>query len=77
MPTMKKEYLNIYDKTPRDLFTKSHKDLVIQGEKWTEEIANSCSFVAALVATIIFVATFIAPSGNDQTKGMKSYLCSL
>ena len=71
---MKKEYLNKDNKTPRDLFTENHKDLVKEGEKWTKGNAGSCGVVAALVATITFAAAFTVPGGNDQTKGYPIFL---
>nr|XP_029151621.1 ankyrin repeat-containing protein NPR4-like [Arachis hypogaea] len=74
IPHMKKEYLNRENKTPRDLFTENHRELLKQGEKWTKANAGSCSVVAALVATITFAAAFTVPGGNDQIKGYPIFL---
>ncbi|RYR37703.1 hypothetical protein Ahy_A09g042581 [Arachis hypogaea] len=74
IPHMKKEYLNRENKTPRDLFTENHRELLKQGEKWTKANAGSCSVVAALVATITFAAAFTVPGGNDQNKGYPIFL---
>nr|XP_029144886.1 uncharacterized protein LOC112711573 [Arachis hypogaea] len=69
-----KQQLNKDNLTPRELFTKEHKELVKEGEKWTKGTAGSCGVVAALVATITFAAAFTIPGGNDQRKGYPIFL---
>ncbi|KAL4288392.1 hypothetical protein AHAS_Ahas19G0281600 [Arachis hypogaea] len=69
-----KQQLNNDNLTPRELFTKEHKELVKEGEKWTKGTAGSCGVVAALVATITFAAAFTVPDGNDQIKGYPIFL---
>ncbi|XP_016486409.1 uncharacterized protein LOC107806705 isoform X2 [Nicotiana tabacum] len=59
---------NSYGKTPKMVFTEEHKELVKEGEKWMKETANSCTFVAALTATVGFAAAITVPGGN-QSKG--------
>ncbi|KAD7479070.1 hypothetical protein E3N88_02206 [Mikania micrantha] len=56
--------------TPRELFTKEHKELVTQGEKWMKETASQCIVVGALIATIVFAATFTVPGGYNQNNGI-------
>lgn len=51
--------------TPRELFTKEHKQLLKDGEEHMKNIANSCMLVATLIATIVFVVLFTMLKGND------------
>ncbi|KAK0604606.1 hypothetical protein LWI29_017403 [Acer saccharum] len=69
-----KEMVNMQHKTPRALFSEKHKDLVEKGEKWMKETAESCTVVAALVATIMFSAAFTVPGGYDEHTGIPIYL---
>ncbi|KAL5752084.1 hypothetical protein ACOSP7_022263 [Xanthoceras sorbifolium] len=69
-----KEMVNIQHRTPRNLFSEQHKALVEKGEKWMKETAESCSVVAALVATIMFSAAFTVPGGYDEYTGIPLYL---
>ncbi|KAJ9177786.1 hypothetical protein P3X46_012959 [Hevea brasiliensis] len=61
-----RDMVNIYHKTPRALFSETHKRLVEEGEEWMKNTAESCTVVAALIATIMFSAIFTAPGGYDQ-----------
>ncbi|KAM2653224.1 hypothetical protein EV2_024888 [Malus domestica] len=61
------EVINKTDEmTPRELFTKVHKDLVKEGEKAMKDTATSCTVVGALIVTIMFAAAFTVPGGNKQ-----------
>ena len=51
--------------TPRELFTKNHKDLVVAGEKWMKDTASACAIVGPLIITIMFAAAFQLPGGNE------------
>ncbi|XP_031262166.1 ankyrin repeat-containing protein ITN1-like [Pistacia vera] len=59
---------NSFNKTPREVFTEEHKDLVKEGEKWMKGTASSCTLVAALIITVVFAAAFTLPGGinNDS-----------
>ncbi|KAK1418559.1 hypothetical protein QVD17_27704 [Tagetes erecta] len=66
--------LNIIQKnwigeTPQMVFTREHKDLVVDGEKWMKETAQSYTITAALITTIVFAAAITVPGGNLQDKG--------
>ncbi|XP_059635949.1 uncharacterized protein LOC132278153 [Cornus florida] len=56
---------NSAKKTPAMIFSEEHKNLVIEGEKWTKDTANSCTIAAALIATIVFAAAISGPGGNN------------
>nr|XP_023888257.1 ankyrin repeat-containing protein NPR4-like isoform X3 [Quercus suber] len=66
--------LNDEDLTPRQLFTKNHKDMMGKGEKWMKDTASSCTVVGALIITIMFAAAFTVPGGNDQNNGFPIFL---
>ncbi|XP_031269069.1 protein ACCELERATED CELL DEATH 6-like isoform X2 [Pistacia vera] len=68
------EQKNWSNKTPRQVFTESHKNLVKEGEKWMKETASSCTVIAALIITVVFAAAFTVPGGNDSTKGTPIFL---
>ncbi|KAI3913898.1 hypothetical protein MKW92_051683 [Papaver armeniacum] len=48
-----KELENQDRRTPRDVFTSEHKDLMEKGEKWMKDTAQSCMVVATLIATVV------------------------
>ncbi|KAJ0007957.1 hypothetical protein Pint_29094 [Pistacia integerrima] len=60
------EQRNGSNKTPKEVFTKEHKKLVKEGEKWMKETASSCIVAAALIITVVFAAAFTLPGGNDN-----------
>ncbi|KAI7737385.1 hypothetical protein M8C21_004343, partial [Ambrosia artemisiifolia] len=70
IPPSYRERKNKDGLTPHELFTKEHKDLLAQGEKWMKETASQCMVVAALIATIVFAAAFTVPGGYNQTSGI-------
>lgn len=58
-----------YRLTPRELFTKEHKDLRKDGEEWMKHTAHSCMLVATLIATVVFNAAFTVPGGSNSNTG--------
>ncbi|CAN6571545.1 unnamed protein product [Malus baccata var. baccata] len=70
------EVINKTDEmTPRELFTKGHKDLVKEGEREMKDTATtSCAVVGALIVTITFAAAFTIPGGNKQDTGLPIFL---
>ncbi|XP_017237648.1 uncharacterized protein LOC108210758 isoform X2 [Daucus carota subsp. sativus] len=64
-----REKKNRQGKTPHELFTHQHSDLMEKGESWMKETASQCMVVAALIATIMFAAAFTLPGGNNQDSG--------
>ncbi|XP_048435252.1 ankyrin repeat-containing protein NPR4-like [Pyrus x bretschneideri] len=59
--------------TPRELFTKSHRGLLKEGEKWMKATATSCTVVSALIITIMFAAIITIPGGNKDT-GLPAFI---
>ena len=70
------ESTNEDGRTPRKLFTATHKELVDKGEKWMKETATSCTVVGALIITIMFAAAITIPGGNDSNTGLPLFLNS-
>ncbi|KAM0068859.1 putative PGG domain-containing protein [Helianthus debilis subsp. tardiflorus] len=54
--------------TPYELFTKEHKDLVDQGEKWLRDMANHCMVIDCLITAMVFAAAYTFPGGYRQTE---------
>ncbi|KAK4730523.1 hypothetical protein R3W88_023511 [Solanum pinnatisectum] len=67
---------NLDEKTPRELFTEEHKQLLKDGEKWMKDTANSCMLVASLIATMVFAVGFTVPGGNNSNNGIPILLDS-
>ncbi|KAH7848551.1 hypothetical protein Vadar_004294 [Vaccinium darrowii] len=65
---------NIKNKTPQDVFTETHKDLVEKGEKWMKDTASSCTIVAALIVTVVFAAAITVPGGSNNNNGLPIFL---
>ncbi|GJV15297.1 ankyrin repeat-containing domain, PGG domain protein [Tanacetum coccineum] len=61
---------NSDDETPEMVFTREHKDLVIEGENWIKKTSESYTITAALIITIVFAAAITVPGGNNQESGM-------
>ncbi|XP_051120807.1 uncharacterized protein LOC127244363 [Andrographis paniculata] len=56
--------------TPRHIFTKDHEGLVRDGGEWLTNTSQSCSVVAALIATVAFATSATVPGGVDQESGV-------
>ncbi|MED6165913.1 hypothetical protein PIB30_104124 [Stylosanthes scabra] len=74
VPAKCKEAKNADGKKPRELFTKTHEELVKDGEKWARDIASSFTLVGTLIITMMFAAAFTVPGGNDQNTGIPIFL---
>ncbi|GKE91245.1 ankyrin repeat-containing protein, partial [Tanacetum coccineum] len=61
VPSLSRKTMNNDGKTPQELFTEMHTDLVSRGEKWMKDTAAQCMVVATLIATIVFAAVFTLP----------------
>ncbi|KAJ6416351.1 hypothetical protein OIU84_002241 [Salix udensis] len=62
-------------KTADDLFKESHKEQLENAQKWIKETTQSCSTVAALVATVVFAAAYTVPGGSDEN-GKPNFITS-
>ncbi|PQM40041.1 hypothetical protein Pyn_33115 [Prunus yedoensis var. nudiflora] len=55
--------------TARDLFTESHNKIVEAGGQWLTNTSESCSVVAALIATVAFATATTVPGGIKEDSG--------
>lgn len=55
--------------TPKEIFITSHKNLIKEGSKWLTKTSESCSVVAALIATVAFATSATVPGGLNQNTG--------
>ncbi|KAF9672128.1 hypothetical protein SADUNF_Sadunf11G0008500 [Salix dunnii] len=62
-------------KTAGDLFKESHEKQLENAQKWIKETTQSCSTVAALVATVVFAAAYTVPGGSDE-EGTPNFITS-
>ncbi|XP_034909738.1 uncharacterized protein [Populus alba] len=53
-------------KTADELFKETHQDQLKNAQTWIKETTQSCSTVAALVATVVFAAAYTVPGGSDK-----------
>ncbi|GKV50670.1 hypothetical protein SLEP1_g57368 [Rubroshorea leprosula] len=74
VPEWCKKSRNRDGETPSDVFTKSHKELAKQGEKWMKATARSSSVVGSLIITIMFAAILTVPGSNNQETGVPIFL---
>ncbi|KAF7137682.1 hypothetical protein RHSIM_Rhsim07G0242500 [Rhododendron simsii] len=61
-----KEERNKEGKTPAQVFSDTHKELVKEGEEWMKDNASSCTIIASLIATVVFAAAIQVPGGNNE-----------
>ncbi|KAF2325250.1 hypothetical protein GH714_025725 [Hevea brasiliensis] len=57
------------NKTSRDIFTETHSELVKSGGEWLTNTSESCSVVAALIATVAFATSTAVPGGVNENSG--------
>ncbi|XP_028769165.1 uncharacterized protein LOC114726662 [Neltuma alba] len=60
---------NRKNETPDVVFTKTHRNLQKRAAKWMNKTSESCSVVAALVATVAFTTNATVPGGVVQETG--------
>lgn len=70
MPLNFYERYNKDGKTAKHIFIETHGNLAKEGSKWLTKTSESCSLVAALVATVAFTTSTAIPGGPDQNTGI-------
>ncbi|KAL1559668.1 hypothetical protein AAHA92_09984 [Salvia divinorum] len=61
---------NNESKTPKEIFNETHEELAKQGGAWLISTSQSCSVVAALIATVAFATSATVPGGvKDDNSG--------
>ncbi|KAK9945236.1 hypothetical protein M0R45_010761 [Rubus argutus] len=59
---------NKKNQTAKEIFTSSHTDMVKDGGQWLNNTSQSCSVVAALIATVAFATASTVPGGIKEKK---------
>ncbi|KAG0458369.1 hypothetical protein HPP92_023526 [Vanilla planifolia] len=67
-PSFFQQY-NKEGKTAKQIFIESHVNLTEEGGKWLTNTSQSCTVVAALIATVAFASATTVPGGLDQQTG--------
>ncbi|KAL4604635.1 hypothetical protein ACB092_10G205200 [Castanea dentata] len=62
--------VNKEGKTPEEIFNKRHEQLVKDGGDWLNKTSESCSLVAALIATVAFAASTTIPGDINDKSGI-------
>ncbi|CAI0379425.1 unnamed protein product, partial [Linum tenue] len=73
MQSMPPNFFPQYNKrghTPKQILLKTHKQLAKSGSEWLSKTSESCSVVAALVATVAFAGSSTVPGGNKEDTGI-------
>ncbi|KAK8936867.1 hypothetical protein KSP39_PZI012319 [Platanthera zijinensis] len=60
---------NNKEQTAWEIFTEAHAKLIEEGGKWLTNTSQSCSVVAALIATVAFSSATTVPGGVNQSSG--------
>ncbi|GAY40624.1 hypothetical protein CUMW_053390 [Citrus unshiu] len=59
---------NDQNKSAKDVFTETHKELVQAGGQWLTQTSEACTVMAALIATVAFTSSSNVPGGvNGET----------
>ncbi|BFG13811.1 hypothetical protein CerSpe_000850 [Prunus speciosa] len=69
MPPRSSVRYNEEGQMPQEVFTTSHKHLRKEGSDWLVKTSESCSVVAALIATVAFATSASVPGGLDDKTG--------
>ncbi|XP_022735599.1 uncharacterized protein LOC111288931 [Durio zibethinus] len=62
-------HYNRKNQTPKQIFTETHKSIVKDGSEWLTKTSESCSLVAALIATVAFATSATIPGGVKEETG--------
>ncbi|XP_042966156.1 uncharacterized protein LOC122299783 isoform X3 [Carya illinoinensis] len=60
-------------KTPIEIFTESHKEVIESGGKWLSSTSSSSSVVATVIASVAFATAATIPGGLKQDRGTPMY----
>ncbi|CAM8946715.1 unnamed protein product [Rhodiola kirilowii] len=70
VPPSYKKRRNKDGKTPQEVFTENHKNLMVEAEKRAKETANSGTAVAVLILAISYAASITVPGGIRADNGL-------
>ncbi|KAL2341033.1 hypothetical protein Fmac_008973 [Flemingia macrophylla] len=61
---------NMEYKIPKEIFSETHGKLMEKGGEWLNKTSESCSLVAALMATVAFATSTTVPGGVQEKTGI-------
>ena len=70
MPQHSCYQINKEGKSPEEIFNSTHEELVKKGGEWLNKTSESCSVVAALIATVAFAASTSIPGNINEKSGI-------
>ncbi|KAL6335053.1 hypothetical protein AAG906_026433 [Vitis piasezkii] len=62
-------HYNDKKRTPKEIFTEAHSELLKKGGKWLNSTSSSCSVVATLIATVAFATSATVPGSFNENNG--------
>ncbi|XP_034696401.1 uncharacterized protein LOC117922375 isoform X2 [Vitis riparia] len=62
-------HYNDKKRTPKEVFTEAHSELLKKGGKWLNSTSSSCSVVATLIATVAFATSATVPGSFNENNG--------
>ncbi|KAJ9692851.1 hypothetical protein PVL29_011783 [Vitis rotundifolia] len=62
-------HYNDEKRTPKEIFTEAHSELLKEGGKWLNSTSSSCSVVATLIATVAFATSATVPGDFSEKNG--------
>lgn len=69
VPPLSFAHNNNRGETPRKIFIQTHRKLVKEGINWLIKTSESCSVIAALIATVAFATSATVPGGLKEDTG--------
>ncbi|KAL2515069.1 uncharacterized protein Fot_29040 [Forsythia ovata] len=69
VPPLSFAHNNAKGETPRKIFEQTHQKLVKDGTDWLIKTSESCSVIAALIATVAFASSATVPGGLKEETG--------
>ncbi|XP_047154687.1 uncharacterized protein LOC124825970 [Vigna umbellata] len=60
---------NNKNKTPKDIFSETHRDILKSGGEWLKKTSESCSLVASLIAAVSFSTSTTVPGDFKDDTG--------
>ncbi|KAL6335113.1 hypothetical protein AAG906_026493 [Vitis piasezkii] len=62
-------HYNDKKRTPKEIFTEAHSELLKKGGKWLNSTSSSCSVVATLIAAVAFATAATVPGDFNENNG--------
>ncbi|RWR75638.1 serine/threonine-protein phosphatase 6 regulatory ankyrin repeat subunit B-like protein [Cinnamomum micranthum f. kanehirae] len=70
MPTNLLAIRNGEGKTSMEVFEETHEGIIKDGVKWLNSTSQSCSVIAALIASVAYASAATVPGGDNQNNGI-------